>query len=211
MRGREAEKKNPEIRTESAAAELERRLRADASLRPRILQARMLAAKLGERDSQQRAEAREKLLAIGRPALPALLVALKDSDSAVRWQAAKALSQMHDPETAVDLMNAMEDEDFGVRWLAAEGLIAMGPSSLEALLLGLMQRFNSVRLREGAHHVLHVLIDNGLHDEAYERLLHSLEGVEPAAEVAWAAEKAWEELTGRKPPERGAPEAHKQA
>ncbi len=201
--GRKTGETAPDPRLESAAAELERHLAADPAGRARVLQARMLAAGLGDANSSRRAEVRRQLLELGRPAIPALLAALTDSDARVRWQAAKALSQMHDPDTAVDLMNAMEDDDFGVRWLAAEGLIGMGPASLEAVLLGLLQCFDSFRLREGALHVLHALVDGGFHDEAFERLLHALQGPGPASEVGWAAERAWEKFTGKIIPEKG--------
>ncbi len=194
----------------SAADELEKRLSADPAGRARLLQARMLAAGLGDPDSSRRAGLRRQLLALGKPAVPALLSGLTDVDALVRWQAAKALSQMHNPETAVDLMNAMEDNDFGVRWLAAEGLIAMGTASLEAVLLGLLKCFDSVRMREGARHVLHALVDAGLHDEAYERLLRALQGSGPAGEVGRAAERAWEKFAGKMIPEKsGAPAAKK--
>jgi len=94
-----------------------------------MLEARFLAAGLGDPDSRKRAEAREKLLALGKSAIPALRAALIDSNPNVRWPAAKALSELHHPDTTTDLMNAMEDDDFGVRWLAAQGLIAMGPGN----------------------------------------------------------------------------------
>ncbi len=159
-----------------------------------MTEARVLAAELGDPNSRKRAEAREKLLALGKPAIPALRTALIDPNANVRWQAAKALSELHDPDTTTDLMNAMEDDDFGVRWLAAQGLIAMGPACLEILLQGLVSCFDSIRIREGARHVLHVLVDRGYADESIEKLLHALRGSGPPSEAAWAAEAAWEKL-----------------
>jgi HEAT repeat protein len=148
---------------------------------------------LTDPDSRKRAEAREQLLALGRAAVPAFLTALTDRNANARWQAAKALSRLHDPDTAPDLMDAMEDDDFGVRWLAAEGLIAMGPACLETVLEGLTSCFDSVRMREGAR--LHALADSGYHDDTIEKLLHALQGFGTAAEVAWAAELAREKLS----------------
>jgi len=181
-------------RLESSSGKIEERLNADPQDRLRVAEARKLAAGLSDLNSRKRAETRERLLALGNAALPALLSALADSNNNVRWQAAKALSQFHNPDTATDLMNAMEDEDFGVRWLAAEGLIAMGPASLEAVLQGLILCFPSVRIREGARHVLHAIADGGFHDETIEKLLRTLQGLAPQEEVAWAAERAWEKL-----------------
>jgi hypothetical protein len=192
------EEKLPRPRLESQSRKIEERLSADPEDRVRVREARVVGEGLRDPDSRKRAEARNRLLILGRAAIPALLSALRDPSGAVRWQAAKALSQIHDPDTAADLMNAIEDEDFGVRWLAAEGLIAMGPASLEALLQGLIACFDSNRMREGAHHVLHALVDNGFHDETVEKLLRALQSSAPAEEVAWAAEAAWEKLIGEK-------------
>ncbi len=185
---------NPKKKLASSAAVIEEELNADPLELPRMTEARLLADGLSDTNSRQRAQVREKLLGLGRAALPALLSALRNANPNVRWQAAKALSQLHEPETTLDLLDAMEDDDFGVRWLAAEGLIAMGPDCLETLLKGLTACFDSVRIREGARHVLHVLVDKGYTDEAMDKLMHALRGSGPPAEVGWAAEKAWEAL-----------------
>jgi hypothetical protein len=186
--------KSSQPRLSTSAGMIEERLSADPVTRSRMLKARVLADGLRDPNSRKRAEVRDQLLEMGAAALPALLAALTDPSDTVRWQAAKALSQIHDPETANDLIDAMEDDDFGVRWLAAEGLIAMGSASLDAVLQGLTSCFDSIRIREGARHVLHAMVDGGFHDESIEKLLHSLQGLAPAAEVAWAAEAAWEKL-----------------
>jgi hypothetical protein len=192
--GRKAEGGSSQSRLESSSGKIEERLNADPQDRLRVAEGRKLVAGLADPNSRKRAEARERLLVLGHAAIPALLAALADSNGNARWQAAKALSQLHDPDTANDLMNAMEDDDFGVRWLAAEGLIAMGPASLEAVLQGLISCFGSIRMREGARHVLHALADGGLHDETIEKLLRALQGLAPEEDVAWAAEQAWEKL-----------------
>jgi hypothetical protein len=182
----------------SAKMAIENKLNADPTERLRMMEARILADGLRDLNSRKRGETREKILRFGRAALPVLLSSLEDTSANVRWQAAKALSQMHDPETAADLVNAMEDDDFGVRWLAAKGLIAMGPVCLEPLLWGLKECFDSMRIREGARHVLHVLADNGHTDDTIEKLLHVLQGFEPPTEVAWAAEAAWKKQKKKK-------------
>ena len=185
---------SPQKKLESSAAVIEEELNADPRERPRMIEARRLVKGLGDSNSQRRAEVREQLLGLGRAALPALLSSLQDPNPNVRWQAAKALGHLHDPETTMDLLDAMEDDDFGVRWLAAEGLIAMGPACLEILLKGLTACFDSVRIREGARHVLHVLVDKGYNDETIDKLLLALRGSGPPAEAAWAAELAWEKI-----------------
>jgi len=191
---RKVERMSSQPRLESSLGKIEQRLNADPQDRLRVAEGRSLVAGLSDQNSRKRAEVREKLLALGNAAIPALLAVLTDSNGNARWQAAKALSQIHDPDTATDLMNAMEDDDFGVRWLAAEGLIAMGPASLGAVLQGLISCFGSIRMRDGARHVLHALADGGFHDETIEKLLRTLQGLAPQEDVAWAAEQAWEKL-----------------
>jgi HEAT repeat protein len=181
-------------RLESSAAEIERKLNADPQNRARLLEARKAACGLGDSKPGRRTEVREKLLALGEAAVPALLRALAEPDVNVRWQAAKALGRLHAPETAPDLVNAMEDDNFGVRWLAAEGLIAMGPSCLGPLLAGLRLDFSSLRMRAGVQHVLCALADGGYYDETIEKLMQVLRDSNPASEIAWVAERALEKL-----------------
>ncbi|MFN2297660.1 MAG: HEAT repeat domain-containing protein [Anaerolineales bacterium] len=184
-------------RLESAADAIERRVKACPDNRYQLALARMLAIGLDDGDWKRRTENREKMLTLGKAALPALLHALRDKKNHVRWHAAKALSEVHDPETAPDLINAMEDKDFGVRWLAAEGLIAMGADILEPLLRGLRLRFHSHRMLEGTRHVLHVLADDGVGGETVKDLLHVLQKSGSPEEVAWAAERAWEGMRAK--------------
>jgi HEAT repeat protein len=181
-------------RLPSSAGKIRALLEADPRMESGLLQARLLAAGLDEPNSRRRAEVREKMRALGEPALPVFLEALSDPSANVRWQAAKALSAWHDPRTAPDLVRAMEDDDFGVRWHAAEGLVAIGPGCLEALLQGLMADFVSPRMREAAQHVLCLLVDNGDDDETIEVLIRALQPSEPAEDAGWAAEKAWEKI-----------------
>jgi hypothetical protein len=167
-----------------------------------------LIAALDDSSQQKRREARLKLMAMGQVAMPAILSALFRGPENSRWQAAKALSQLRDPATAPALVKALQDNSFGVRWLAAEGLIGMGCAGLEPLLEGLICEVTSVWLRDGAHHILHALHDNGLEHEACaaaERVLVALEGGEPTAEVPWAAEMALKTLRKATEPYRPLP------
>ncbi len=130
--------------------------------------------------------ARHTLVAMGKPAVPSLIKALKSKKALVRWEAAKALEEMADPETAPVLVEAMEDDDFDVRWLAAEGLIKMNIKGLRPLLEALELRGDSVLLREGAHHVFHDLAKGELR-KFLVPVLASLEALEPGEEVPWVA------------------------
>ncbi|MBI4296696.1 MAG: HEAT repeat domain-containing protein [Chloroflexi bacterium] len=100
-------------------------------------------------------KARHSLVGMRKAAIPALLEVIKSPKSWVRWEATKALGQIADPAGAPALIEALEDKEPDVRWLAAEGLITTGRKSLIPLLQTLAERPDSVRLQEGAHHVLH--------------------------------------------------------
>ncbi|GAB4542180.1 MAG: hypothetical protein Kow0063_33800 [Anaerolineae bacterium] len=154
-----------------------------------------LIATLTSKDSLARQRARESLVDIGKPAVAALMEALAATDSNyhVRWEAAKALSELEDAGAAPVLVNALEDENFGVRWLAAEGLISLGRDGLIPLMEALVQRSDSVVLREGARHVLRMLSEGDLHAQI-SPVLAALEEVQPTLAVPKAAHTALEEL-----------------
>jgi HEAT repeat protein len=153
-----------------------------------------LIATLGDRNGLVRQRARHSLVAIGKPAVPALVEALTDPNGHRRWEAAKTLGQIHDTSAAPALVQAMEDEDFGVRWLAAEGLIGLKRAGLGPLLQALAKHPHSVWIREGAHHVCRMLVDHDLHD-LLAPVLAALDGVEPVLEAPRAAQAALKALT----------------
>jgi hypothetical protein len=157
-----------------------------------------LLAQLAGRDGVQRRKAREKLVDIGKPAIPYLMTVLQSPNERGRWEAAKALGEIREPAAAPALVQALEDEESAIRWLAATGLIRMGREAMRPLLEALEGNANSVWLREGAHRVLHALIRDGVADEAIP-VLEALEDIEPAIEVPVAAYYALKEL--RREPE----------
>ena len=92
-------------------------------------------------------------------------------------------------------MKTLEDEEPGVRWLAAEGLIKMHRASLKPLFQALIERPDSLWLREGDHHVLHDLAKMGFAEGALP-VLAALEGIEPTATVPGAARRLWTPFDG---------------
>ncbi len=157
---------------------------------------RTLMDVLCDRHTLKRQRARLSLVDIGSPAVPYLVQALEDPDSeeCTRWEAAKALSDIGDPAAAPALVNVLgQDELFGIRWLAAEGLIALGRKGLVPLLNALIQRSDSTWLREGAHHVLRTLAQEGLYAQVAPVLV-ALEDIEPAVQVPPAARAALDAL-----------------
>jgi hypothetical protein len=151
---------------------------------PRSLEA--LLAGLSSHDDDVRVKARHSLVALGKGAVPPLIEALKNGSYLIRWEAAKALGEIADPEAAPTLVDALEDDEFDVRWLAGEGLIKMNINGLKPLLQALELRGDSVLLREGAHHVFHDLAKGALR-KYLAPVLAALEALEPGEQVPWAA------------------------
>jgi hypothetical protein len=152
-----------------------------------------LISRFASHDGMERRAARRLLVGMGESVVGALAEALKREHRHVRWEAAKALVEIASPESAPAFVGALMDRDFGVRWLAAEGLIVLGRAGLGPLLQALAEDPDSVRLREGAHHVLRVLADMGLHS-VVGPLLGPLAGFDHELGLAVQAHRVLEAL-----------------
>jgi hypothetical protein len=151
---------------------------------------------LASQDLVTRQQAHQALMAIGRSATAALMKAMSDANDQTRWEAVKVLDELADPAAATVLVRFLEDETVEVRWRAAEALITLERYGLEPLLKALVHHSGSVRLRDGAHHVLSRLTaisDLDLTDLVIP-VLAALEDVEPTMAVPVAADKALKEL-----------------
>ncbi len=153
---------------------------------------------LASTNLKERKTARERLVMIGKPAVPALIHLLTDPRADQRWEAACVLGDIADPEAAPALVTALEDDTVQVRWRAAEALTQMGRESLLPLFRQLENRSDCVQLREGAHHILHCLNDDGVLDGPSLKVMEALESPDPAVAVPWAAEKAIDALAAEK-------------
>jgi HEAT repeat protein len=120
---------------------------------------------LASKDGVLRCKARAALVELGKPAVEALVSALKDRNQTVRWESAKALGAIRDPKSIDALVAALQDKLFDVRWLAAEALIGIGDESVKPILQALVDCPKSEELREGAHHVLHDLVTSQYRDD----------------------------------------------
>jgi HEAT repeat protein len=138
-------------------------------------------------------KARRQLVAIGHRAVPSLVKALGSKKYWVRWEAAKALTQIGDPTATAALINALEDKEFDVRWLAAEGLINIGREAVVPLLEALIDNSKSIWMQQGAHHILHDM-NRGDLNQVLRPVMSALEDVEPSVEVPVAARKALDTL-----------------
>ena len=152
-----------------------------------------LIGTLSSYNDLSRVEARKALLAFGSQTIPFLGEALNDPNFLRRWEAAKALGEIGDPKAAPFLIKALEDEKFDVRWLAAKGLIDMNVKSLKPLFQALIERADSVLLRQGAHHIIHDLAKGELRIYLAPVLI-SLESTDPGVQVPPVVSHALEHL-----------------
>jgi HEAT repeat protein len=152
-----------------------------------------LIAVLYSRDGLLRERARRSLVAIGSIAVEPLIDTLEKGNETARWEAAKAISEIGDPNAAYALVGALEDNYFDVRWVAAEGLITLGIDSLRPLLEVLLKSPDSTWLREGAHHVLRGLCDLDL-EELVDPTLTALEHVQPAHDLILSIRQTLDKL-----------------
>jgi HEAT repeat protein len=152
-----------------------------------------LIADLASKDGVVRVKARRQLVAYKKQSVAPLIRTLSNENDWVRWEAAKALSQIGNQKAIKALIEALSDEKFEVRWLAAEGLIRIGRKAIVPLLETLVNHSDSYWLREGVHHVLHDM-NTGKITEVVRPVLVALEGTEPSLEVPIVAKTALDTL-----------------
>lgn len=159
-----------------------------------------LISDLGDKNGLTRQRARLALVHIGNKSVPSLLEVLRSQNAHVRWEAVRTLGELAQPDTATALTNMLLDEDTSVRWAAMESLIRLERASLRPLLESFIHNFDSIWMREGVHHILHVLKDRNHLKEPELLLFQKLDNksapnLNVTGEAAWAAEKALEALT----------------
>jgi HEAT repeat protein len=152
-----------------------------------------LIAGLASKDGIVRVKARQQLVAYKKQSVAPLIRTLSNKNDWVRWEAAKALSQIGNQKAIKALLEALTDEKFEVRWLAAEGLIRIGRKAIVPLLETLVNHSDSYWLREGIHHVLHDM-NTGKITQVLRPVLVALEGPAPSLEVPLAAQAALDAL-----------------
>ena len=157
-----------------------------------------LIKQLSNPDGSIRHQAREILICFGRPAIPELVKTLSDAHLELRWQIIKILEGISDPFTIPVLVEQLKNDNAGVRWAASNALIGLHREALPALLEALVHDFDSIWLRQSAHHILHVFKDFGKLTDAEQKVYEALEGIEPSASVPWAAQKALVSLRYKK-------------
>ena len=149
-------------------------------------------------DIEARNIARRQLASIGPEAVPELIKQLKTDRQRCRWEAAKILGEIQDKAAVDALVEALMDDSLNVHWAATESLIKYEEGAILPLLEGLTRHFDSMRFRQGAFHILHVLERSHQLDPQVQGVLNALRDIEPAASVPWAAERAIEHLKYQK-------------
>ena len=145
-------------------------------------------------DVQVRNTARRQLANVGSEAVPNLINQLKTDKERCRWEAAKILGVIRDESAANALVEALLDDSISVHWVATESLIKYGRDAILPLLEGIIRHFDSMRFRQGAYHILHVLERFHQLDSSVQEVLDALRDIEPSVSAPWAAERAIEKL-----------------
>ena len=150
---------------------------------------KVLVKDLGSKDGRARVRTRENLVKIGHPAVKCLIGALKDKNQVVRWEAAKSLGQIADPDAIDALVTALRDRVFDVQWLAAEALIKIGKDAVKPILHSLIHFPKSEEVRIGAHHIFHDMVPTE-YSEILKPVIASLEYETLSVAVPIEAQKA---------------------
>jgi HEAT repeat protein len=145
-----------------------------------------------------RVRAREGLVSRGSKAIKPLTKALASPNQWVRWESAKALCEIGNPKATDALIKALQDKMFDVRWLAAGGLITIGRKTIVPLLQAVIDKPDSVWIREGAHHVLHDLAEGKLLP-VLEPVLKALQDVDASVEGPLVAKIALDKIKNIEP------------
>ncbi|MFA5834532.1 MAG: HEAT repeat domain-containing protein [Bacteroidota bacterium] len=158
----------------------------------------LLISRLQSSIGVERMKARTALVRIGKPAVPYITTLLSHKNDLVRWEACKSLEQIRDPETARALAPMMLDEDMDVRWVAADALIELEQHAIIPVLEIIEEHFDSVILREAAHHVLHTLKEGNLLDNKTEEVLQALTINGLSSNAAFMANNVLDHLRAQK-------------
>jgi HEAT repeat protein len=150
---------------------------------------------------RERRDAREALLALGPAAVPEVVQAVHHRNDQVRWEALKILSEAADPSLVPAFVDALRtDQNEGNRWVAVHALASLNGAALRPLLQALVQHGDSAFLRDGAHHVLRSLTNQGSISkttfELIQPVMSAIEHIDPGVHVPLAAHRALDVLNG---------------
>ena len=165
-----------------------------------------LITNLESKDGILRVKSRQELIIRGEPAIEPLVDAMSSKNEYVRWEATKAMGQIAAKMVSQEstwkeyqdalkkLVEALEDKNFDVRWLAAEGLTSIGEGAVLPILNALIERSDSLILREGAHHVFHDLIIKGILKDKLMKVTAALEDINSPVEIPFIAKSVLDSI-----------------
>ena len=145
-----------------------------------------LIDQLRDHDGLKRHAARTQLVEIGPAAVGALIPLLADPSEQVRWEAAKALTELPDPRAAEPLTGLLREAD-SIRWLAGTGLVNIGEAAFVPVVRALLAHPDSPRLRDSAGRILRELKRQQPDHPYIAELLDALQGPAQAETIPWVA------------------------
>src|SRR4030042_7156075 len=157
-----------------------------------------LIKQLSDPDGFIRSQAPQVFCCIGAPAVPELINTVSNANSQLRWEVIKVLECLQDPTAIPILVEQLKDDHAGISWAASNALVGMQRQELPAIFAALVHDFDSIGLRQSAHHILHIFKDDGILSDVEQKVYEALEGIEPGASVPWAAQKALESIQKNK-------------
>ncbi|HKI89993.1 MAG TPA: HEAT repeat domain-containing protein [Draconibacterium sp.] len=117
---------------------------------------------LCDENGNKRKKARKELADIGESVLDYMKEPLNHPKHICRWEALKVIKEIADLKSIPVFLEAMDDDKSDIRWIAAEGLIRMGKYSVKPLLKLVAEKYDSVFILNGAHHVFFELNERDL-------------------------------------------------
>lgn len=156
-----------------------------------------LIKQLSNPDGFIRSQARQVFCCIGASVIPELINTVSNANQELRLEVIKVLECIQDPASIHILVEQLKDDHAGIRWAASNALVGMQRQALPAIFAALVHDFDSIGLRQSAHHILHVFKDDGILSDVEEKVYEALGGIEPSASVPWAAQKALESIKNK--------------
>ena len=122
---------------------------------------------LCDSDRQKRVEARRELVALGDETLKYVDDYLDHPKHICRWEVLRVVKEIADLKSIPVFLDALDDDKSDIRWIAAEGLIRMGKYSIRPLLNLIKEKYDSVFVLNGAHHIILELYERELLPENF--------------------------------------------
>lgn len=118
-------------------------------------------------EGQKRKEARRELVALGEETLAYTDNYLNNTKHICRWEVLRVIKEIADLKSIPVFLAALDDDKSDIRWIAAEGLIRMGKYSTKPLLNLVEEKYDSVFVLNGAHHIIFELYERKLLPEKF--------------------------------------------